>query len=92
MTGIDTPNSVIDMTSAGKPTKVHCPHDDVCGDGKAGGIHCDPHTHTRECDRNHGRGFCPPCIPVANARLQGCERSEHTLQGVVRHSDSGGAA
>jgi hypothetical protein len=25
------------------------------------------------------------------ARLQGCERSEHTLQGVVRHSDSGGA-
>jgi hypothetical protein len=27
-----------------------------------------------------------------NATLQGCERSEHTLQGVVRHSDSGGEA
>jgi len=28
-----------------------------------------------------------------NARLQGCEQSEHTLQGVVRHSgsSSGGA-
>lgn len=31
-------------------------------------------------------------IVNANARLQGCERSEHTLQGVVRHSDSVGEA
>lgn len=30
------------------------------------------------------------CHLPPNARLQGCERSEHTLQGVVRHSDSGG--
>ena len=28
---------------------------------------------------------------VENARLRGCEGSEHTLQGVVLHSDSGGA-
>ena len=39
-------------------------------------------------------GFCRTRRDVfgPNACLQGCERSEHTLQGVVRHSDSGGEA
>ena len=37
-------------------------------------------THTTDCE------VYPP-----NASLQGCEQSEHTLQGVVRPSESGGS-
>lgn len=43
-------------------------------------------------------GKAPRPIPLSehlapfNAGLQGCERSEHTLQGFVRHSDSRGEA
>jgi len=45
--------------------KVRCPNDDVCGDGKAGGFHCEPHEHTEECDVSHGEfGFCPPCVVI----------------------------